>query len=99
MLELESQLRRDHALLGAALSTLLDTARPTEDAIIDLRALFTAHVESEAVILRVALTRTEPPPPPFVAFLIAQVTAAHVAQERVLDALLDIRPSTMAWHA
>ena len=99
MLELESQLRRDHALLDAALSTLLDTARPTEDAIIDLRALFMAHVESEAVILRAALTRTQPPPPPFVAFLIAQVTAAHLAQERVLDALFNLRPNTMAWRA
>src|ERR1051325_10493640 len=76
MLELESQLRRDHALLDAALSTLLDIVRPSQGAIADLRALFTAHVESEAVILRAALTRTHPPPPPFVAFLIAQVTAA-----------------------
>ena len=99
MLELESQLRRDHALLDAALSTLLDIARPTDDAIGDLRALFMAHVESEAVIMRAALTRTQPPPPPFVAFLIAQVTAAHLAQERVLDALFNIRPNTMAWRA
>jgi len=98
MLELESQLRRDHALLDAALSTLLDIARPSQDAVADLRALFMAHVESEAVILRAALTRATPPPPPFVAFLIAQVTAAHLAQERVLDVLANTRPSSPAWR-
>lgn len=99
MLELENQLRRDHALLDAALSTLLDIERPTPHGITDLRALFAAHVESEAIVLRAALTRAQPPPPPFVAFLIAQVTAAHLAQERVLDALANTRPNTPSWRA
>ena len=93
-------LRRDHALLDAALATLLDVSS-TEiviaQAFDELRMLFTAHVESEALVLRAALRSAQPPP--FVAFLTAQVTAAHIAQERALEAMAGMRPGAPVWRA
>lgn len=93
-------LRRDHALLDAAVATLLDLSS-TEIVIArafdELRTLFTAHVESEAIVLRAALASAQPPP--FVAFLTAQVTAAHIAQERALDAMTTLRKGAKPWRA
>ena len=62
-----------------------------------VRALFPAHAEAEAFALGEMLSKSLPPPPPALYFLISQVTASHLAQETALKQLLEQRVGTRAF--
>lgn len=95
MTELGTLVRDDHDDLAHALRVLADPmASPGQlAATLDrLVVTFPAHAEAECSALHAMLELVQPPPAVY--FLVAQVVAAHLAQESALATLLRRQPGT-----
>ena len=93
--DLPTLLRRDHSDLQNELTQLLDpTASVTQlrSSLDGVRLGLTAHAEAEDIVL----ARYESVPA--LQMAIAQVQAAHLAQEHALSALVCSRPGTISWR-
>lgn len=94
MLELGSLVRRDHDELHDALRLLGDGRDPT--LLVRVQRGFEAHTEAQTVILGALLEHVRPPPSVY--FLVAQVVAAHLAQETALAHLVAQPAGSPAFH-
>lgn len=94
MLELASLVRRDHEALHEVLRALSGPLSEAESAaaLHRVQAQFSAHAEAEAIALGELFERVRAPGA--LSFLVSQVTAAHLAQESALAALLAERVGT-----
>jgi Hemerythrin HHE cation binding domain len=88
-------LRRDHSDLQDELTQLLDptaTIAQLRSSLDGVRLGLTAHAEAEDIVLaKFELV-------PELAVLVAQMHAAHLAQEGALSALVTARPGTAIWR-
>jgi hypothetical protein len=88
-------LQRDHVDLQKELTLLLDPSATTAElrgSIDGVRLGLTAHAEAEDIVLG----RVEAIPQ--LKALVAQVRAAHLAQEGALSALVSTRPGSGRWR-
>ncbi|MBA3393052.1 MAG: hypothetical protein H0T89_10430 [Deltaproteobacteria bacterium] len=95
MTELGTLVRGDHDDLTHALRVLADpmaSAGQLSATLDHLVVTFPAHAEAECLTLHAMLEAVQPPPAVY--FLIAQVVAAHLAQESALIALTRLQPGT-----
>lgn len=90
---------RDHEGLTSALRLIVGPVSEEAQLLALLESVrvgFAAHVEAECVVLHSMLEDVQPAP--LLYFLVAQVVAAHLAQESALASLVAVRPGTAAWR-
>ena len=99
MLELGSLVRRDHDDLHYALRVITEPLSDEAEVGVMLERLataFPAHAEAETVVLAQMLGDSQPPPALY--FLVSQVIASHLAQERALAELMAVSPRSPAFR-
>ncbi len=91
-------LQRDHQDLERGLIELAEPGLPVRmvrDTLDGVRLGLTAHAEAEDIVLHAALPLCSPTPE--LTTLIAEVRAAHLAQEAALAALVCAPPGSITW--
>jgi hypothetical protein len=99
MRELGSLVRRDHDDLHYGLRILGEATAadgPVITMLARVRSHFEAHTEAQTVTLGTMLEHAKPPPALY--FMVAQVVAAHLAQETALAALVHQRIGSPAFR-
>ena len=95
VLELANLVARDHDDLNYALRVLSEPWTGTSDLLAmseRVRTRFAAHAEAETAALGAVIERARPSPAVY--FLVSQVVAAHLTQEKVVIELLSYRVGT-----